>query len=275
MKTRNFFSSLALYSVLIVGAFVSLFPFYWMIISSFKPKGDMFKFPPDLFPQVLTIQNYIELFRESIFLRNLGNSLFVALCFTLLSVFLCSLCGYAFAKMRFPGRGFLFGVVIATMSLPIEVALLPLFNLMSKFHWVNTYWAVIIPFSAHAWAVFLMRQAMLDIPEDLLDAARIDGASEFQIYYRVVVPVVKPALGALATLQFLASWNDYIWPLIALTENKMMTVPVALALFKSGYFANYGSITAGAFIASLPILIVFFALQGFFVRGALFGSVKG
>ena len=275
MKTRNFFSSLALYSVLTVGAFVSLFPFYWMIISSFKPKGDMFKFPPDLFPQVLTIQNYIELFKESIFLRNLGNSLFVALCFTLLSVFLCSLCGYAFAKMRFPGRGFLFGVVIATMSLPIEVALLPLFNLMSKFHWVNTYWAVIIPFSAHAWAVFLMRQAMLDIPEDLLDAARIDGASEFQIYYRVVVPVVKPALGALATLQFLASWNDYIWPLIALTENKMMTVPVALALFKSGYFANYGSITAGAFIASLPILIVFFALQGFFVRGALFGSVKG
>jgi ABC-type glycerol-3-phosphate transport system permease component len=275
MKTRNFFSSLALYSVLIVGAFVSLFPFYWMIISSFKPKGDMFKFPPDLFPRVLTIQNYIELFTESIFLRNLGNSLFVAACFTLLSVFLCSLCGYAFAKMRFPGRGFLFGVVIATMSLPMEVTLLPLFKLMSNIHWVNTYWAVVVPFSAHAWAVFLMRQAMLDIPEDLLDAARIDGASEFQIYYRVVVPVVKPALGALATLQFLASWNDYIWPLIVLTEDKMMTVPVALALFKSGYFANYGSITAGAFIASLPILIVFFAMQGFFVRGALFGSVKG
>jgi ABC-type glycerol-3-phosphate transport system permease component len=275
MKTRNFFSSLALYSVLIVGAFVSLFPFYWMIISSFKPKGDMFKFPPDLFPRVLTIQNYIELFTESIFLRNLGNSLFVAACFTLLSVFLCSLCGYAFAKMHFPGRGFLFGVVIATMSLPMEVTLLPLFKLMSNIHWVNTYWAVVVPFSAHAWAVFLMRQAMLDIPEDLLDAARIDGASEFQIYYRVVVPVVKPALGALATLQFLASWNDYIWPLIVLTEDKMMTVPVALALFKSGYFANYGSITAGAFIASLPILIVFFALQGFFVRGALFGSVKG
>jgi len=275
VKTRNFFSSLALYTVLVLGAFVSLFPFYWMIISSLKPKGDMFKFPPDLFPQVLTIQNYIELFKESIFLRNLGNSLFVAVCFTILSVFLCSLCGYAFAKMRFPGRGILFGVVIATMSLPIEATLLPLFNLMSKVHWVNTYWAVVIPFSAHAWAVFLMRQAMLDIPEDLLDAARIDGASEFQIYYRVVVPVVKPALGALATLQFLASWNDYIWPLIVLTEDKMMTVPVALALFKSGYFANYGSITAGAFVASLPILIVFFALQGFFVRGALFGSVKG
>ena len=237
MKTRNFFSSLALYSVLIVGAFVSLFPFYWMIISSFKPKGDMFKFHPDLFPQVLTIQNYIELFTESIFLRNLGNSLFVALCFTLLSVFLCSLCGYAFAKMRFPGRGFLFGVVIATMSLPIEVALLPLFNLMSKFHWVNTYWAVIIPFSAHAWAVFLMRQAMLDIPEriycdahahrwrqripDILSGCRAGGQAS------------PGSVGDLTVA--LASWNDYIWPLIALTENKMMTVPVALALFKSGY----------------------------------------
>ncbi len=129
MKTRNIFSSLALYAVLIVGAFVSLFPFYWMIISSFKPKGDMFKYPPDLFPKVLTIQNYVELFTNSIFLRNLLNSLFVAVCFTILSVFLCSLCGYAFAKMRFPGRGFLFGVVIATMSLPMEVTLLPLFKL--------------------------------------------------------------------------------------------------------------------------------------------------
>lgn len=275
MKTRKWLSAWMIYAVLLIGGFLSIFPFYWMIISSFKPEGDMFKFPPDLFPQSLTLTNYWELFTESIFLRNLGNSIFVGVCFTILSVFLCSLCGYAFAKMRFPGRGFLFGIVIATMSLPFEVTLLPLFNLMTKIHWVNTYWAVIIPFSATAWGVFLMRQAMLDIPDDLLDAARIDGASEFQIYYQVVVPVAKPALGALAILQFLSSWNDYIWPLIALTENKMMTVPVALALFKSGYFANYGSITAGAMIASLPIIIVFFALQGFFVRGALFGSVKG
>ena len=275
MKTRKWISTWMIYTVLICGGFLSIFPFYWMIISSFKPERNMFKFPPDLFPLSLTLTNYFELFSESIFLRNLGNSIFVGICFTILSVFLCSLCGYTFAKMHFPGRGILFGVVIVTMSLPFEITLLPLFKLMTTIHWVNTYWAVIIPFSATAWGVFLMRQAMLDIPNDLLDAARIDGASEFQIYYHVVVPVAKPALGALAILQFLSSWNDYIWPLIALTENKMMTVPVALALFKSGYFANYGSITAGAMIASLPIIIVFFALQRFFVRGALFGSVKG
>ena len=275
MKARNAISSKVIYFLLAIGAFISLFPFYWMLISSFKPQGDMFKFPPDLFPQPFTLDNYVELLTQSDFLRNLANSLFVAICFTVLSVFLCSLCGYTFAKLRFPGRGFLFGIVIATMSLPFEVTLVPLFKLMTNIHWVNTYLAVIVPFAATAWGVFLMRQAMLDIPDELLDAARIDGATEFQIYSRVVVPVMKPALGAIAILQFLASWNDYIWPLIALMENKMMTVPVALALFKSGYFANYGSITAGAFLSSLPIIIVFFALQKFFVRGALFGSVKG
>ncbi len=275
MKAKNTISSIIIYFILGIGAFISLFPFYWMVISSIKPQGDMFKYPPDLFPRIFTIDNYIELVTKSDFLRNLANSFFVALCFTVLSVFLCSLCGYTFAKMNFPGRGFLFGIVIATMSLPFEVTLVPLFKIMVAIKWVNTYWSVIIPFAATAWGVFLMRQAMLDLPDEILDAARIDGATEFQIYYKIVVPVMKPALGALATLQFLASWNDYIWPLIALTENKMMTVPVALALFKSGYFANYGGITAGAFISSLPIIIVFFALQRFFVKGALFGSVKG
>lgn len=275
MKLRKSISSKFIYIFLTISAFLALFPFYWMVISSFKPQGDMFKFPPDLIPKIFTLDNYRELLSGTTFLRNISNSIVVAILFTVLSVFLCSLCGYTFAKLRFPGRGVLFGIVIATMSLPFEVTLVPLFKLMVQIHWVNTYSAVIIPFAATAWGVFLMRQAMLDIPDELLDAARIDGATEFQIYYKVVVPVMKPALGAIAILQFLASWNDYIWPLIVLTENKMMTVPVALALFKSGYFANYGSITAGAFLASLPIIVVFFALQRFFVRGALFGSVKG
>jgi ABC-type glycerol-3-phosphate transport system permease component len=274
MKTRPI-NRIIVYFTLLVGALISLFPFYWMLISSFKPREDMFKFPPELFPERFSLLGFSNLLTKTLFARNMFNSFLVAIVFTILSVFLCSLCGYAFAKLRFPGRNFLFGVVIATMSLPFEVTLVPLFNLMAKIHWVNTYAAVIVPFAATAWGVFLMRQALLDIPDELLDAARIDGASEFQIYYKVVVPVSKPALGALATLQFLASWNDYIWPLIVLTENKMMTVPVALALFKSGYFADYSSIAAGALLASLPIILVFFVLQKYFVSGALFGSVKG
>ena len=273
--SKKFTDKIFLYIILGIGAFISLFPFYWMVISSFKPREDMFKFPPDLFPSRFSINSFVDLLTTTDFSRNLLNSVVVAVAYTLLSVFLCSLCGYAFAKLRFPGKRFLFGVVIATMSLPFEVTLVPLFNTMAKIGWVNTYWGVIIPFAASAWGVFLMRQALLDIPDDLIDAARIDGASEFQIYYKLIVPVAKPALGALATLQFLASWNDYVWPLIILTENKMLTVPVALALFKSGYFADYASITAGAFLASLPIIIVFFALQRYFVKGALFGSVKG
>lgn len=274
MKTR-FINRAIIYIILTIGALISIFPFYWMLISSFKPREDLFKYPPELLPTQFSLHSFQELLTKTLFARNLANSLFVAITFTILSVFLCSLCGYAFAKLKFPGKGFLFVIVIATMSLPFEVTLVPLFNFMAKIHWVNTYLAVIVPFAATAWGVFLMRQALLDIPDELLDAARIDGASEFQIYYMVVVPVAKPALGALAILQFLSSWNEYIWPLIVLTENKMMTVPVAIALFKSGYFADYSSITAGALLASLPIIVVFFALQKYFVRGALFGSVKG
>jgi ABC-type glycerol-3-phosphate transport system permease component len=198
----------------------------------------------------------------------------VAVPFVVISVFFCSLCGYAFAKMNFPGRKFLFGIVIATMSLPFEITLVPLYKLMSNLHWTNTYMAVILPFVATAWGVFLMRQSMLNIPNELLDAARIDGANEFRIYFQIVLPVSAPALGALGILQFLESWNMYIWPLIILTENKMMTLPIALASFKSGFYANYAGITAGSFLATLPVIIVFLVFQKFFVRGVLFGSVK-
>jgi ABC-type glycerol-3-phosphate transport system permease component len=246
-----------------------------MMISSLKPKADLFIFPPQLIPLNPTFENFVHLFTQTDFPRNLCNSMFVATCFTLLSVFLCSLGGYTFAKLHFPGRNILFMIVIATMTLPFEITLVPLFIQMTHMHWLNTYQAVIIPFAARAWGIFLMRQALNDIPEDLLDAARIDGASEFKIFYRVVVPVSKPAIMALAILMFLNSWNDYMWPLIVLGENKMMTLPVALAVYKSAYYVDYSSLTAGSFLSVIPMFILFLALQKYFVQGALFGSIKG
>lgn len=264
-----------LYLFLTVGGIISFFPFYWMFISSFKPKGEMFNYPPDLIPLHPTLENFIKLLTTTNYARNLFNSVFIAVCYTLLSVFLCTLAGYAFAKLAFPGRSVLFALVVATMILPFEITLVPLFLVMARINWLNTYQAVIIPFAARAWSIFLMRQALSDVPSELLDAARMDGATEFQIFYRVVVPVSKPAIMALAILTFLSSWNDYVWPLIVLGDNKMMTVPVVLATYKSAYFVDYASINAGALLSVIPMLIIFLFLQKYFVQGALFGSIKG
>ena len=275
MERVSFWKKTVTYLLLGIGAIVSFFPFYWMTISSFKPKGDMFKFPPDLIPLHPTLQNFQFLLTQTSFARNLLNSLFIAACFTILSVFFCSLGGYAFAKHEFPGRNLLFGFMIATMILPFEITLVPLFLVMTRLGWVNTYQSVIIPFSANAWGIFLMRQALSDVPSELLDAARIDGASEFQIYYKVVIHVAKPALGALAILMFLQSWNDYLWPLIMLNENAKMTAPVALALFKMAFYADYASMTAGSLLSALPVIVLFIFLQRYFIQGALFGAVKG
>ncbi len=264
-----------MYLFLSIGGFFAFFPFYWMLISSFKVKGDLFKFPPDLIPLHPTIENFTKLLLTTNFPRNLFNSVFVAVCYTLLSVFLCTLAGYAFAKLSFPGRSVLFWIVIVTMVLPFEITLVPLFLVMARINMLNSYLALILPFAAKAWSIFLMRQALADIPNELLDAARVDGASEFQIFAKVVVPVSKPAIMALAILTFLSSWNDYMWPLIVMNDNKMMTVPVVLAGLKSAYYVDYASINAGSLLSVIPMLIIFLVLQKYFIQGALFGSIKG
>ena len=202
MNGLTIIKKIGIYSFLALGAIVSIFPFYWMTISTFKPKEDLFIFPPQLLPLNPTLINFINLLQQTDFARNLLNSLFVAISYTLLSVFLCTLGGYAFAKMNFPGRSVLFMIVVATMTLPFEITLVPLFRMMIDIGWINTYQAVIIPFAARAWGIFLMRQALSDIPSELLDAARMDGSSEFGIFHRIVVPVSKPAIMALAILMF-------------------------------------------------------------------------
>ena len=218
--------------------------------------------------------NYRNLWKAVPFNRYFINSVFIATASTLLTLFFCSLGGYAFAKYQFRGKTILFGILLASMMIPFQVLLVPLFGLMADIGWLNSYKAIIIPFSVGAFGVFLMRQFIVTIPSELLDAARIDGCSEFGIYYRIVLPIIKPALGALTIYSFLSSWNGYLWPLIVLRDEAKYTLPIGLANLIGIYRQDYGMLMAGTLLSLLPIVILFLAMQREFVQGITLGSVK-
>jgi len=218
--------------------------------------------------------NYRNLWKTVPYNRYFVNSVFIATASTLLTLFFCSLGGYAFAKYQFRGQKILFGILLASMMVPFQVLLVPLFGLMYDIGWLNSYKAIIIPFSVGAFGVFLMRQFIVTIPSELLDAARIDGCSEFGIYYRVVLPIIKPALGALTIYSFLGSWNGYLWPLIILRDEVKYTLPIGLANLVGTYRQDYGMLMAGTLLSLMPIVILFLAMQREFVQGITLGSVK-
>ncbi len=218
--------------------------------------------------------NYRNLWKTVPYNRYFVNSVFIATASTLLTLFFCSLGGYAFAKYQFRGQKILFGILLASMMVPFQVLLVPLFGLMYDIGWLNSYKAIIIPFSVGAFGVFLMRQFIVTIPSELLDAARIDGCSEFGIYYRVVLPIIKPALGALTIYSFLGSWNGYLWPLIILRDEAKYTLPIGLANLVGTYRQDYGMLMAGTLLSLMPIVILFLAMQREFVQGITLGSVK-
>ena len=218
--------------------------------------------------------NYRNLWKTVPYNRYFVNSIFIATASTLLTLFFCSLGGYAFAKYQFRGQKILFGILLASMMVPFQVLLVPLFGLMYDIGWLNSYKAIIIPFSVGAFGVFLMRQFIVTIPSELLDAARIDGCSEFGIYYRVVLPIIKPALGALTIYSFLGSWNGYLWPLIILRDEVKYTLPIGLANLVGIYRQDYGMLMAGTLLSLMPIVILFLAMQREFVQGITLGGVK-
>ena len=218
--------------------------------------------------------NYRNLWKTVPYNRYFVNSIFIATASTLLTLFFCSLGGYAFAKYQFRGQKILFGILLASMMVPFQVLLVPLFGLMYDIGWLNSYKAIIIPFSVGAFGVFLMRQFIVTIPSELLDAARIDGCSEFGIYYRVVLPIIKPALGALTIYSFLGSWNGYLWPLIILRDEVKYTLPIGLANLVGTYRQDYGMLMAGTLLSLMPIVILFLAMQREFVQGITLGGVK-
>lgn len=266
---------IALYSLLAVGVIVSIFPFYWMIIGATNPSGEIFSIPPSLIPGTYLIENFISLNESIGILRVVFNSLFIALSFTVLSLLICSAAGYAFAKFQFKGRDVIFFVLLLSMMIPYHVTLIPLFRIFVELNWLNTYQAVILPQLAYPFAIFLMRQNMQAIPSTLLEAARVDGAGEFRIFFKIVLPTMRPALAAVAIFLFMFQWNNFIWPLVVLNSGEMYTLPVALSSLIGVSHIDYGQITLGAAISVVPIMVFFLILQKQFIAGILGGSVKG
>ena len=264
-----------LYLVLFAGAALSAFPLLWMVSASVMPTGEASTFPPPLWPSDPTLEHYRALFERADMGRYLANSLLVATLVTTVSLVVNSLAGYAFAKLRFQGRDKLFRTLLAALVIPAQVAMLPLFLELRTLGLVNSYSGVVIPAAASIFGIFLVRQFALSIPESLLEAARIDGATEFEIYRTIAVPLLRPVLVTLALFTFMGSWNDFMWPLIILTDDDLYTLPVALATLTRERVQDNEFMMAGAVVTTLPVLLVFLVLQRQYVRGIMLGGIKG
>jgi multiple sugar transport system permease protein len=246
-----------------------------MVSASFMPSGQANNYPPPLVPTHATLEHYVTLFTRLNLARAFANSLLVATIATFVSLLTNSMAGYAFAKLRFRGRERTFQLLLAALVIPGQVSMLPLFLLLKSFGLVNTYAGVIVPFMATIFGIFMVRQYALGIPDDLLDAARVDGAGEWRIFSTIVLPVLKPILATLAVFTFLSAWNDFLWPLIVLSDESRYTLPVALASLSGEHVQDTELMMAGSVLTVLPVLAVFLVLQRAYLRGVMMGSVKG
>lgn len=264
-----------LYAVLTLGLFFVIVPFLWMLVSSFKPESEVRAVPPTWWPETFTIDNYQTLLSRLDFPTYLFNSVVVALAVTAGNLAFCSMLGYALAKLDFPGKRALFAIVLGTLMIPGVVTFVPLFVMVTKMHLSNTLLGMILPFVAGPFGVFLMRQFISSLPDELIQAARIDGAGELRIFFSVILPLCGPALATLGILTFLTSWNNFLWPLvIAQTEDKY-TLPVALALYSVGQNATqFGLLLAGAVVVVLPVLAIFLVLQRHIMQGIAMTGIK-
>lgn len=259
---------------LVAAAVVTLFPLGWMVSASVMAPGEASAQPPPLLPADPTLGNYRELFVRDMG-RHLANSLGLALAATALSLAFNVTAGYAFAKLRFAGRDLIFRMLLGVMLIPAQVAMIPLFLMLKEVGLVNTYIGVLIPSLANVFGIFLVRQYALSVPDELLEAARIDGAGELRIFWSIVLPVLRPILVTLGVFAFLGSWNDFLWPLIVLSDDHRQTLPVAIASLAREHAADSELMMAGAVVTIAPVLIAFLALQRYYLQGLIAGSVKG
>ncbi len=272
---RDVVSVLASYIILGILSVVSILPLLWMVTTSLKETQTLFSFPPEFFPTHPTLVNYDTLFSQTAIARFFMNSSIVSISDTVVVVFFGALAGYAFAQLRFPGRDIIFYIMLGGLMIPFEVLVVPLFVIIVRLQLVNTYAGIVLPMAAGPLGIFVMRQFLLSVPGELLDAARIDGCSEFGIFWRIVLPISKPALAALSTLIFLSAWNAFLWPLIATTKESVRVLPLAIALLQLEYTGVYGLMMALATLTLLPPLIMFLAFQRYFVQGITLSGLKG
>ncbi|MBK9121506.1 MAG: carbohydrate ABC transporter permease [Chloroflexi bacterium] len=267
------------YALLIFGAVVASFPFFWMLVTAFKTPEQVLAVPMRWIPDPITTENFETAFRRFDFVRYFLNTLFIAASVTGLSVVICSLAGYAFAKKRFWGRDIIFNILLATLTIPGAVLMVPLFQVILNLGWINSFVGIIIPFCVSVTNIFLMRQYISTIPSELEEAARIDGASEIGIWWRIILPLSKPAIATVAIFSFVGAWDGFLWPLIVLKQKEMWTLNVALGLLQSEFIAAEGSpwgvMMAGSILVILPLIGVFLSLQRYFLSGLTIGAVKG
>jgi ABC-type glycerol-3-phosphate transport system permease component len=264
-----------LYIGLTLFGILMLLPFVYMLSTALKVRGEVFTRPMVWIPAELQWSNFTEAWGQYNIGHYFMNSLIVAVSVTLLNLATCSLAGYSFAKFNYPFRDLVFGVVLATMMIPLASMIIPLFMVVKSFGWVDSYAGLIIPAGTSAFGIFLMRQQMQGIPDDLLDAARIDGASEPRIFLSMVLPNSKTALSSLAIFIFMWNWDSVLWPLLVATGDEYRTLPLGVALFESSYGTNYPQLMAVALLAMLPVLFVFLVLQRNFIEAMTMQSVKG
>jgi multiple sugar transport system permease protein len=275
MRRRDLVARASLHTILGAGLLVVVGPFLWAVLSSLKPEQEIRRIPATWWPEVFTLDNYRDLLSRLDFPQAFANSAIVAVLTTLGNLVFCSLLGYALAKLRFPGKRALFLVVLGTLMVPSMVTFVPQFVMVSNLGLVNSYGGLILPFLATPFGVFLMRQYLLSIPDELIEAARVDGAGELRIFARIVLPLCGPALATLGILTFLASWNNFLWPLVVATTEDKYTLPVALALYSVGQNRiDFGLVLAGAVAVLLPVVIVFVLLQRHFLRGIATTGLK-
>jgi multiple sugar transport system permease protein len=246
-----------------------------MYVGSFMPDVDIARVPPILFPKKIYFENYIELFKTAPTLRWFFNSVFVSAATSFLIVMISSMAGYSFAKKRFFARDIIFYVLVFTMMIPRQILIVPLFKIVHELNMFNTLWGLIVPALGWPFGIFLMKQFMVTLPSELMESAKIDGCTELGIFFRIMLPLAKPGLGALAIFSFVSSWNDYMWQLLIISSKVLKTLPLGVATFQEEFSARNGLLLAGAGLASLPMIVVFLMFQKYFTKGLTLGAVKG
>ena len=273
--TRTWSARGSVNALLVMGGIAAVFPLLWMLAVSFMVPGEASHFPPPLLPRHATLANYRTLFANAGIGRYFVNSLLLALGATLLSLLFNVGAGYAFAKLHFRGREKMFRMLLGALVIPGQVAMLPLFLMLKPLGLINSYAGAVVPMMASVFGIFLVRQFARGIPDDLLEAARIDGASEWRIFRAIVVPLLSPIIVTLAVFTLLGTWNDFMWPLIVLSDQHLYTLPVALASLSREHVQDNELMMAGAVLTTLPVLVVFLVLQRYYIQGLMMGSVKG
>ncbi|WP_270999000.1 carbohydrate ABC transporter permease [Listeria seeligeri] len=272
-KQKSRGSKIAVIAILTVGGFFMILPFIWMVLSSLKTDAEILKIPPTIWPETFTLDNFTKLFTEMDFAIYLKNTLIIVF-FSFFGLFLNAMAGYGFAKFKFKGKNKLLYLVLATMMIPGQVTMIPVYLLLNAAGLTNTMTGIVLPGLVGAFGIFLFRQFMSTISDDLLEAARLDGASEFYIFWRIIIPISRPVLAVQGILTFIAGWNSFLWPLIIANDEKFYTLSVGLQLLKGQYGSNYALQMAGATFMVIPIILIFMIFQKYILKGFNVSGMK-